>query len=52
MRRARRLARPYLKAMAPPLALLLAARLVLGDLLAKRIDPTVELLFGDDIMDT
>lgn len=37
--------------MAPPLALLLVARLALGKLMAKRIDPTLELLFGDDIID-
>lgn len=37
--------------MALPLAVLLAAKLVLGDLLAERVDPTLELLFGDDIAD-
>ncbi|CAM9848654.1 unnamed protein product [Ectocarpus sp. 13 AM-2016] len=37
--------------MAPPLALLLVARLALGTVLARRIDPTLELLFGDDVMD-
>lgn len=51
LRKARRLSRPFLRAMAPPLALLLVARLALGKLLAKTIDPTLELLFGDDIID-
>ncbi|CAN0126381.1 unnamed protein product [Ectocarpus fasciculatus] len=51
LRKARRLSRPFLKAMAPPLALLLVARLTLGTLLARRIDPTLELLFGDDVKD-
>lgn len=51
LRKARRLSRPFLRAMAPPLALLLVARLALGKLVAKRIDPTLELLFGDDIID-
>ncbi|CAB1109169.1 unnamed protein product [Ectocarpus sp. CCAP 1310/34] len=51
LRKARRLSRPFLKAMAPPLALLLVARLALGTVLARRIDPTLELLFGDDVMD-
>ncbi|CAM9440081.1 unnamed protein product [Scytosiphon promiscuus] len=51
LRKARRLSRPYLKAMGPPLALLLLARLALGTVLARRIDPTLELLFGDDIVD-
>ena len=37
--------------MAVPLTLLLMARLVLGGQLAKRVDPTIELLFGDDIVD-
>ncbi|CAN0510416.1 unnamed protein product, partial [Ectocarpus sp. 8 AP-2014] len=50
LRKARRLSRPFLKAMAPPLALLLVARLALGTVLARRIDPTLELLFGDDVM--
>ena len=45
------MSRPFLKVMAVPLALLLVARLTLGPLLTKRIDPTLELLFGDDVMD-
>lgn len=36
--------------MAIPLVLLGAARLVLGDFLARRVDPMQELLFGDEIM--
>lgn len=51
LRKARRLSRPFLTVIAPPLVLLLVARLTLGNLLAKRIDPTLELLFGDDIVD-
>ena len=48
----RRLSRPFLRAMALSLAALLAARLFLGDLLAARIDPTIELLFSDDVVNT
>lgn len=51
LRKARRVSRPFLWAMAPPLALLLVARLTLGKLLVKTVDPTLELLFGDDIID-
>lgn len=51
LRKLRRLSRPFFKAIAPPLVLLLVARLTLGRLLARRIDPTLELLFGDDITD-
>lgn len=34
-----------------PLVLLLAARLALGDVLADRINPETELLFGDDLVE-
>ncbi|CAM9503527.1 unnamed protein product [Laminaria digitata] len=51
LKRVRRLSRPLLTAMAVPLTLLLTARVVLGGQLAKRVDPTIELLFGDDIVD-
>ncbi len=51
LRKARRLSRPFLKAMAVPLAMLLVARLALGNLLAKTVDPTLELLFSDDVLD-
>lgn len=50
LRKARRLARPFFKVMAVPLVLIVATRLVLGDILAKKVDPTIELLFGDDII--
>lgn len=51
LRKARRLSRPFLKAMAVPLVLLLVARLALGNLLVKTVDPTLELLFSDDVVD-